>query len=127
MQSSYENTLNLQPDFVVEYEIDLCNELKNAKLYQGMRTDFLYEGDDPKTNGVHMIWPELLDENGLVIQEKTLGSVSIRGQANMWIVSENMREYHLERLKVGTKGFWVSGLYKVANITVIKLGALGCI
>jgi hypothetical protein len=44
----------------------------------------------------------------------------------MWILSEEMREFHRKRIKVGTKGYWVLGPFKVANVTVIKLGALSC-
>jgi len=124
MHSPYEDDQNRQPDFVVEYEIDLCDEMKNAKPHQGMRTDFLYDGDDPQLDGVYMIWPELLDENSQVIEDKTPGSAPHKGRANMWILSEEMREFHRKRIKVGTKGYWVRGPFKVANVTVIKLGAL---
>ena len=126
MHSPYEDTQNRQPDFIVEYEIDLCDEMKNAKPHQGMRTDFLYYGDNPQIDGIHMIWPELLDDNGMVIEDTTPDSAPLKGKANMWIVSEDMREYHHKRLKVGGKGFWVRGSYKVANVTVIKLGVMSC-
>ncbi|MEO3867182.1 hypothetical protein [Rheinheimera fenheensis] len=126
MHYSYEDEQNRQPDFVVEYEIDLCDEMKNAKPHQGMRTDFSYDGDDPQLDGVFMIWPELLDENGQVIKDKTPGSAPHKGRANMWILSEEMREFHRKRIKVGTKGYWVRGSFKVANVTVIELGALSC-
>ncbi|MGE6315935.1 hypothetical protein ACQKC1_09120 [Shewanella baltica] len=126
MHYPYEDEQNRQPDFVVEYEIDLCDEMKNAEPHQGMRTDFLYDGDDPQLDGVFMIWPELLDENGQVIEDKTLGSALHKGRANMWILSEEMREFHRKRIKVGTKGYWVCGPFKVANVTVIELGALSC-
>ena len=126
MHYPYEDKQNRQPDFVVEYEIDLCDEMKNAKPHQGMRTDFLYEGDDPQLDGVYMIWPELLDENGQVIEDKTPGSAPHKGRANMWILSEEMREFHRKRIKVGMKGYWVRGSFKVANVTVIELGALSC-
>lgn len=124
MHSRYEDDQNRQPDFVVEYEIELCDEIKNAKPHQGMRTDFLYDGDDPQLDGVYMIWPELLDENGQVVEDQTPGSAPHKGRANMWILSEEMREFHRKRIKVGTKGYWVLGPFKVANVTVIKLGAL---
>ena len=71
-----------------------------------------------------MIWPELLDENGQVVEDQTPGSAPHKGRANMWILSEEMREFHRKRIKVGTKGYWVLGPFKVANVTVIKLGAL---
>lgn len=124
MHSSRDTDLNPQPDFVVEYEMDLCDELKNAKPHQAMRINFLYEGDDPQMDGIHMIWPELLDENGVALRDALPGSAPVKGQAAMWIVSEDMREYHRKRLKVGAKGYWLSGSYKVANVTVIKLGGL---
>lgn len=126
MHYPFEDEQYRQPDFVVEYEIDLCDEMKNAKPQQGMRTDFLYDGDDPQLDGVYMIWPELLDENGQVIEDKTPGSAPHQGRANMWILSGEMREFHRKRIKIGTKGYWVRGPFKVANVTVIKLGALSC-
>ena len=126
MHSPYEEDQNRQPDFIVEYEIDLCEELKDAKPHQGMRTDFLYHGDDPQVDGIYMIWPELLDVNGGVIEDTSPNSVPNKGTANMWILSDEMREYHLKRLKVGTKGFWVRGSFKVANVTVIRLGDTSC-
>ena len=126
MHSPYKGAQNRQPDFIVEYEIDLCDEMKNAKPHQGMRTDFLYHDDDPQVDGIYMIWPELLDENGQVIEDTTPGSAPLYGTANMWILSEEMREFHRKRIKVGTKGYWVRGSYRVANVTVIKLGELSC-
>ncbi|MDP5192147.1 hypothetical protein, partial [Rheinheimera baltica] len=57
----YEERTKRQPDFIVEYEINLAEEIKSAKPGQGMRVDFLYDGDDPQIEGVHMIWPEILD------------------------------------------------------------------
>lgn len=115
-----------QPDFIVEYEIDLCVEMKNAKPHQGMRTDFLYDGDDPQVDGIFMIWPELLDESGEVIKDSTPGSAPAKGRANMWVLADEMKEYHANRLSVGTKGYWVRGSFKVANVTVVKLGSLSC-
>ena len=106
MHSLHEDTKNRQPDFIVEYEIDLC--------------------DDPQVDGIYMIWPELLDDRGLPIEEKTPGSIPLKGKANMWIVSEEMRGYHLNRLKIGTKGYWIRGPFRVANVTVIKIGEMSC-
>ena len=126
MHTPYKHSLERQPDFVVEYEINLCKELNNAKPHQGMRTDFLYYGDDPQTQGAYMIWPGFLDEKGLPIDDTTHANVPKVGKANMWIVSENMREYHRNRLKVGTKGFWVCGPCKVATVVVVKLGDISC-
>jgi hypothetical protein len=113
------------PDFIVEYEIDLAEEIKDAKPGQGMRVDFLYEDDDPAIEGVHMIWPEILDEQGHVVLDKTPGAINKKGYANMWVVSEERRSYHKNRIKVGTKGFWWRG-GRVANVEVIQIVSLKC-
>jgi hypothetical protein len=56
------------PDFVVNYELNLCDEMTNIKLYQGMRTDFLYEDESSQNKSISMIWPEFLDKQGNVIE-----------------------------------------------------------
>ena len=119
----YEKRSGRRPDFIVEYEIDLAEAIKNAKPNQGMRVDFLYEGDDPQVDGVHMIWPEILDETGSVITDTTPGNIPKKGYANMWVISEDRREYHHKRLKVGIKGNWWRG-GRVAYVTVVQVNAL---
>ena len=122
MHTPYQNRLARKPDFIVEYKIDLDEANKNAKPTQGMRVDFLYEEDRPEVEGIHMIWPEILDKNGDVILDDTPGQIPYSGLANMWIVSEERINYHLSRLKIGTKGFWYRG-GKIANVTVVKINA----
>lgn len=119
----YQERLKRPPDFVVEYEVDLCDELKDAKPGQGMRVDFLYEGDDPEVEGVHMVWPELLDENGEVILDAAPSGIAKRGRANMWVVDEAQRTYHAGRIKPGTKGLWWRG-GRIARVTVIDAEGL---
>lgn len=121
MHTNYSELQQRLPDFIVEYEIAFCEELKNAKPHQGMRTDFLYATDDPQCDGIYMIWPEFLDRNGLVITDTSPAAIALQGKANMWIVSDEMKPYHHQRLKVGTKGYWVRGPYKVAKVTVIEM------
>jgi len=121
MHTNYSELQQRLPDFIVEYEIALCEELKNAKPHQGMRTDFLYESNEPQDDGIYMIWPEFLDQNGLIITDTSPAAVDLQGKANMWIVSDEMKQYHYQRLKVGTKGYWVRGSYKVAKVTVIEI------
>ncbi|MDP5191978.1 hypothetical protein, partial [Rheinheimera baltica] len=89
------------------------------------RVDFLYDGDDPQIEGVHMIWPEILDENGKVIPDTTPGNIPPKGYANMWVLSDERREYHRKRLKIGTKGTWWRG-GRVAYVTVVQVNALKC-
>ncbi|WP_444957074.1 hypothetical protein [Microbulbifer sp. ZKSA002] len=119
----YEERSGRNPDFVVKYKIDLSEENKNAKPGQGMRVDFLYDGDDPQVEGIHMIWPEILDEDGRVIRDTTPGNIPNEGFANMWILSEERREYHHKRLKIGTKGTWWRG-GRIANVTVVQINAV---
>ncbi|WP_413664862.1 hypothetical protein ACG1BZ_06240 [Microbulbifer sp. CNSA002] len=119
----YEERSGRKPDFVVRYKIDLSEENKNAKPGQGMRVDFLYDGDDPQVEGIHMIWPEILDEDGRVIRDTTPGNIPNEGFANMWILSEERREYHHKRLKIGTKGTWWRG-GRIANVTVVQINAV---
>ena len=125
VHSPYELAKDRGPDFIVEYEIDLCDELKDAKPGQGMRVDFLYDGDSPSVEGVHMIWPEILDKNGSVQIDTTPGAIRKNGYANMWVVNEDMRSYHKERVKVGTKGTWWRG-GRIANVKVIQIVGLLC-
>ena len=119
----YEENRKRLPDFIVEYDWEPDEELKTVKRYQGIRSDFLYEGDDPKSDGIHMIWPEFLDENGAVVLEKEV-EVSPHGFANMWVLMEERRSYHRDRIKIGTKGYLVCGSKKLATATVIQIGGL---
>jgi hypothetical protein len=121
----YQFNLKRAPDFIVEYEIDLCEALKAAKPNQGMRVDFLYEGDDPQHDGVHMIWPEILDENGEIVLDTTPGTIAQKGKANMWIVDDTRRPYHADRIQVGTKGIWSRG-GRIAHVTVVSREGLPC-
>ena len=120
----YQERLKREPDFIVAYKIDLCEELKDSKPGQGMRVDFLYEGDDPSIDGVNMIWPEILDEQGNILKDTTPGNIPKEGTANMWVVDEDRRNIHAKRIKIGTKGQWVRGSFKLAQVEVIKLGSL---
>ncbi|NVJ50513.1 MAG: hypothetical protein HWE11_09005 [Gammaproteobacteria bacterium] len=96
------------PDFVVEYRWKPEKEVSMCKPFQGIRSDFLYEGDNPKSDGIHMIWPEFLDYSGNVILQKET-EVEEKGFANMWILMKERASYHNERIKVGTKGYMVVG------------------
>ena len=113
-----------EPDFIVEYELNPCEELKSAKPSQGMRLDFLYEGEDPMVDGIHMIWPELLDSSGNVVLDMTPGIMPKHGKANMWIINDERQEFHRDKIKIGTKGYWVRGPYKMASATVVEIAGL---
>lgn len=117
----YKDRTGREPDFEVEYVIDIAPELGPIIPCQGMRSDFLYEGDNPKVDGIYMIWPELLDKSGNVILDKSI-SLDNSGKATMWIGWPESRENtHRKRLKVGTKGSWVMGSKRIARVTVTKI------
>ena len=107
------------PDFIVEYVWNPDPEYMEAKRFQGMRSDFLYEGDDPAVDGIHMIWPEFLDSSGQVILQRD-EEVSAEGYANMWILMDERNPYHEKRMKPGTKGHMVAGSKILADVTVIQ-------
>lgn len=44
----------------------------------------MYEGDDPSKDGIYMIHPEFLDEDGQAIGEEL--AVPLEGKASMWIM-----------------------------------------
>ena len=115
------SNLECRADFEVEYLFNPDPMVENIVLRQGLRCDFLYEGDQPKLNGIHMIWPEFSDVNNEVIRDKNVNAPS-SGKATMWIVDHESRvKFHQPRIKVGTKGFWVAGSFKIASVTVTKI------
>jgi len=85
---------------------------------QHIRWDFLYEGDDPQRDGLFMIWPEFLDDEG---NPRPEGEVPPEGLAHMFILMPEMRPTHRRRITVGTRGFMVEGPKKVAECQVTRL------
>ena len=70
-------------DFVVKYNFLTKDEggRQTGLPIQGIRSDFMYYGDNPKTDSVYMIHPEFLDKFDNVITEKIV--VSESGKALM--------------------------------------------
>ena len=115
--------LGREPDFEVSYVFQADPELSSVIPCQGMRTDFLYEADDPRVDGVHMIWPEFLDESGQVILSTAAG-ISQQGHANMWIMNDSVRDIHRSRIMVGVMGWMVFGTKKLAKVRVERVMGL---
>lgn len=110
-------------DFEIKYSF-YPEEVSNHGLHQGIRTDFLYEGDDPEIDGIHMIWPEFIDDSDLVITDRTL-NIPMQGKALMWVLMKESRvKIHQKRMKLGTKGYLVVGSKKLATATVTKIFGL---
>jgi hypothetical protein len=49
-----------------------------------MRSDFAYEGDDPRTDGMYMIWPEFESDDGVPLADAA--DIPVTGFASMWIL-----------------------------------------
>jgi len=41
-----------------------------------MRCDWLYDGDEPSREGISMIWPKFEDQDGAVVAESQIGTMS---------------------------------------------------
>lgn len=94
---------------------------KTGPPIQGYRSDFRYE--DESNNKCWMIHPEFLDEKGNVILDRNI-LMSQTGQAKMWILNDQLRDFHKSKIKIGTKGFFVEGHHKTAICEVIDLVGL---
>jgi hypothetical protein len=120
MRKSYQENMHRPPDFKVRYQF--IPHIEGGRLqtpFQGYRSDLHYEGEDIQKDGIYMIWPEFLHPDGSVIlEDKT--HVPASGEAFMWIVREEMREYHRTRATVGRRCWFMEGARKVAEAIVIE-------
>lgn len=115
----YEEKFNRKPDFVVEYVFIDDQEDYTTSLSQGMRSDFCYE-EDYGVKPIHIIWPEFEDDEGHIILD-TETPIKKSGRALMWIMEEEKKDAHKERLKVGQRGFLVGGSHKIAHVKVAEV------
>jgi len=119
---SYADRAGWLPDFEVAYRIFTPEEGGRKKPpHQHTRWDFLYEGDDPETDRISMIWPEFIDASGAVLPE---GIVPMSGRALMFIAAPQGRPYHCDRIRPGVRGYFVEGSRKVAACEVVAVLAL---
>lgn len=65
-----------------------------------------------------MIWPEFEDETGELIES---GVVLPDGIARMWIINDDLRPYHQERIKVGMKEYFMEGMKKTGECEIVEL------
>lgn len=125
MRLPYETILKHPSDFRVAYRFYTEQEGgRKTAPRQGYRCDFWYhheEHSDPTS--VYMIWPDFEDDKGNVIIDTEVDIIST-GTARMWIITPAMRKVHQERIRVGTRGFFMEGLGRVAECEVIELVGL---
>jgi hypothetical protein len=67
-----------------------------------------------------MIWPEFENQSGNVITDNTV-PVSKTGTATMWIINDERRTYHQDKIKVGMKGCFREGSMTTAICEVIEI------
>jgi hypothetical protein len=82
---------------------------------QHVRWDFMYEGDDPLSDGISIVWPQFIDADGSMLPE---GEVPVEGRALMFIVNPERRLFHRRRVAVGIRGFFMEGPKKVADCEI---------
>jgi len=75
----------------------------------------MYEGDDPLSDGISIVWPQFIDADGSMLPE---GEVPVEGRALMFIVNPERRLFHRRRVAVGIRGFFMEGPKKVADCEI---------
>jgi hypothetical protein len=71
-------------------------------------------------NSHYIIWPEFEDGGGFTILDKWL-PIQPLGTAKMWIVNQNLKDYHQLYLKAGSVGYMTRGSADIATCEVIEL------
>lgn len=118
----YEAIRNHPADFRVKYRLYRPEEGgRKRPPRQGYRSDFAFDEDDLSHPKLYMIFPEFEDEQGRVILDCSY-PIPFAGTARMWIViPERRQEIHRDRIKVGTKGYFMEGPHRIGEMEVIEL------
>lgn len=118
----YEKVRNHPPDFRVRYR--LYSEKEGGRInpvFQGLRCDFSYDGDNIKESGMFAIHPEFEDYFGNVILDNCL-HVPNQGTARMWILFPEMRrKVHVHRINIGVIGYFMTGSRRLGQVEVIEI------
>ena len=117
---SYREPRGQEPAFQVRYRfLTPAEGGREAPPRQHIRWNFVYGADDPTRQ--YMIWPEFISAEGATLPE---GEVPMTGIADMFLLDPDSGSYHLERIAVGTKGYFAEGAKRVAECEVIAIGSL---
>ncbi len=118
----YKERWGHEEDFIVKYRFYSFEEGGRKSIpHQGIRSDFWYICDNHEMKGVFMIYPQFEDANGKMIES---GPVEQEGVAKMWILNEELRPYHQERIKVGSIGYFMEGSRRTAICEVVEITGL---
>jgi hypothetical protein len=124
MHEPYNIKTGRLPDFRIRYRFYSSEEGGRQTLpFQGIRSDFWYDHPDHKANWLFIIWPEFEDQNGEVLLDNTT-PVLKNGTARMWIINEQNKIYHKERIRIGTIGWFREGARVTGECEVIEILAL---
>ena len=121
MWKTYQERIKRPPDFKVQYRFIPYEDGGRVQVpYQGYRSDFHYEGENIDEDGLHMIHPEFLNEDGTIMMQEEKMVLS-SGEAYMWILSfDTMKEYHRERAVPGQLGWFMEGRRRVAEARILE-------
>ena len=117
--ATYSERTGREPAFEVRYRFLTEDEAgRTGPPRQHVRWDFMYEGDDPFRDGISIIWPEFVSEDGSVLPE---GEVPLSGKARMFIINPERNAFHRARVKAGVRGFFMEGSHKAAQCEVTSV------
>ena len=118
--TSYRDRRGIDPDFRVRYRFLSAEDGgRKERPFQHIRSDFLYEGDDPKKDGIWCIWPEFLSADGTMFPDNE--RVPVEGLADMYILNKDLRAEHAKRIHVGAKGYFVEGPKRTAECEIVAV------
>lgn len=111
------------PNFRIRYRFYTPSESgRSVPPKQGYRCDWSYQSETIDLDGLSMIWPRFLNECGKELEQGA--EVQMEGEADMYIVMEEMIQQHVPKLSVGVRGYLMEGGWRVAEATVIEVLSL---
>ena len=122
---SYTEFFGRLPDFRVRYNwLGQAGQRRPQKLFQHIHSDFCYAefAENQQFENYFMVHPEFESEAGTPLSEDA--DVPSNGTAGMWILVDEMIDFHRENLRVGVKGFMMAGSDKLAEVEVIEVISL---
>ena len=97
---------------------------RRSPVFNGIRWDFCYAEDDPKT-GIWMVYPDFHDAVGESIPEDRPLPVDVQIPARMFVLVDEMREeVHRKMVRVGGCFYCHEGLRRVAEGTITRVTGL---
>jgi hypothetical protein len=96
---------------------------RSSSTFNGIRWDFVYADEEP-ADGLYMIWPDFVDDNGDSLPADAILPVDASLPARMVVVNDEMREKHRSKIRVGGRFYCCEGPKRVAEGRVTKVTEL---